>query len=289
MSRYFTEALRLARKVRDAQHERNDSVYASDASVELTIGDETLVHGQCLRSQWYRLTDTPISDPPSDEERFVAQVGELMHTAVARTFADAEQLVRDEWRLWMPEIRLSGRCDLLIRPRSDGAKVGMEVKTVGGYYGRKGCIDTTRNTPLYPRLKDLCQTVIYAEKFKEEFQEWVLLYIDREFGTHREHEIVYQGHDQILVNGEPSSVTPQAVYLRWERLWAHVKSKTLPARDYALRYSPERIQRLFDQGKLNKEEKERVKTGRKVDKGDKECREWCPWRTQCWKVDTDKE
>ena len=33
MSHYFTEALKRARKVREAQDERNDSVYASDASV----------------------------------------------------------------------------------------------------------------------------------------------------------------------------------------------------------------------------------------------------------------
>ena len=78
------------------------------------------------------------------------------------------------------------------------------------------------------------------------------------------------------------------MYQRWTRLWAYVESDTTPKRDYELRYSPERIARLFDQGKLNKEEKERVQAGRKVDKGDKECREWCPWRTQCWKVDQHK-
>lgn len=287
MTNYFGEALRKAREKARSIARRHDVAYPSDASVEIRIGEEIQVHGACLRAQYYRITETTISDPESAERSFVAQVGEACHTAVAQVFGLAEQLVHEERRLWIPSVRLSGRVDVNFRPEPNGKVIGCEVKSIGGYNGRKGTIDQRRGSPLYPRLKDLCQVVVYAEELKDETDEWIILYIDRETGAWREHQIIYRGHDDILVNGQPSSVTPKAVHDRWNRLWAHVDAGTLPPRDYWLRYSPEHITRLAERGELTKDEKERYNAGRKVDKGDKECREWCQWRTQCWKTDKD--
>lgn len=282
---YFEDALRKNAEKQAQEPRRHDAAYASDASLELQVGPETQIHGTCLRKQYYRITETPQSNPPDQMTSFVAAVGEGFHTQVARVFFGAEMLAQEESRLWIPEVKVSGRLDLLIRPNPTGNLVGIEVKTVGGYYGRKGCITPTRDTPLYPRLYHLAQTVVYAEFFADKFTEWALLYIDRETGQYREHQILYKGHDDIWVNGEPSSVTPKAVYDRWHRLWTHVEGKQLPARDYELRYSQEKIADLAGRGLLNKDETARVKAGRKVDKGDIQCREFCEWRDQCWKVD----
>ena len=169
----------------------------------------------------------------------------------------------------------------------DGRRIGVEIKSVSGYYGVQGCIKPTTKKPLYPRYYHLAQTVMYAEFYKEEFQEWIILYIDRDTGAFREHQILYRGHDDILVNGEPTSITPKAVYDRWGRLGEFVNAKQLPPQDFHRRYSPEHIAKLAERKLLNKDETARFKAGRKIDKGDKQCREWCQWRTRCWTEDKD--
>jgi hypothetical protein len=260
---------------------RNDSAYPSDASIELTVGDEVQVHGTCLRKQYYRITETPQSDPEQPSDRFVANVGEAVHTEVAKTFFAAGQLIEEEMRIWIPEVRVSGRIDLIIRPEH-GRRVGIEVKSVGGYYGVKGCIKATKTSPLYPRISHLCQTVVYAHHMADQFNEWQILYIDRETGAYRAHDIRYEDADTVWVNGEPSTVTPRRIYDRWHRLWQHVEGAEPPARDYEIKFSQEKIARLAETGGLLAEEKKRFKEGKKVDKGDIYCRSWCPWKTLCW-------
>jgi CRISPR/Cas system-associated exonuclease Cas4 (RecB family) len=287
MSEYFGEALKRAAQAARLVQRRNDSVYPSDASVEIQVGDRTEIHGTCLRKQWYRLTGVPQSNPEDQYDNFVASVGEAVHDQVGRVFQQAEQLVLAEQSIYLEDIRLSGRIDLIIRPQSDGEMVGVEIKSVGGYHGSKGVIKATRDKPFYPRLYHLAQTVVYAEYFKDKFTTWVILYVDRETGRFKEHLIQYRGHDDIWVNGEPSTITPKAVYDRWERLWRDIATETRPKRDYWLRYPDEHIQYLAAAGGLNKDDMARVAAGRKVDKGDIQCREFCQWRDQCWKTDKD--
>jgi hypothetical protein len=290
MPNHFGEALKRAAQAARLVQRRNDSAYPSDASVEIQVGDETQVHGSCLRKQYYRLTGVPQSNPEDQFDRFVANVGEAVHEQVAMVFQQAEQLVLAESRIYIEEVRLSGRVDLIIRPDKDGGMVGVEIKSVGGYNGCKGVIKATRDKPFYPRLYHLAQTVVYAEYFKDKFTDWVILYVDRETGRFKEHSIEYRGHDDIWVNGEPSTITPRAVYARWERMWNCVATESLPKRDYALRYSPEKIDQLATiKGGLNKDDMARHAAGRPVDKGDIECRSFCQWRDQCWKIDKDKE
>jgi hypothetical protein len=283
MTNYFGDALRKGREKKQKTARRMDVAYPSDASVELRIGEEVQIHGGCLRAQYYRITEAPQTDPESADRSFVAEMGNVAHDAVANVFREAEQLLKTELQVWIPTIRLSGRIDVLFRVEAGGRTIGCEVKSVGGYNGRKGVIEPRRGCGLYPKIYHLAQTVVYADFLKDQIQEWIILYVDRETGAWREHQVLYRGHDDILVNGEPATVTPKAVYARWERMWALVDAKTVPPRDYQLRYPPERIARLAELGELNKDEKERFNAGRKVDKGDRQCREFCAWRTHCWK------
>lgn len=285
MTNYFGDALKKGREKARRVQRQTDVAYPSDASVELRIGEEVQIHGGCLRAQAYRITGTPQSDPESAERNFVAEMGEVAHEAVANVFGAAEQLLQKELRIWIPAIRLSGRVDVLFRVETGGKPIGCEVKSVGGYNGRKGVIEPRKGRGLYPKIYHLAQTVVYAEHLKDEITEWIVLYVDRETGVWREHQVIYRGHDDILVNGQPSTVTPRAIFSRWERLWGLVAAKTLPPRDYQIRYTPEKIVQLAEQGELNKEEMERFKAGRKVDKGDIQCREYCAWRSLCWKAE----
>lgn len=299
MTNYFGEALRRARQKAREFPRRMDVAYPSDASVEIVIGNDVQVHGGCLRRQYYRITETPETDPESAERSFVAEMGELAHIIVGQVFGAAERLIHAEPRIWIEEVRLSGRIDVIFANVQQAEcslgkhyvrkRIGCEVKTVAGYYGRRGVIEERRGVPFYPRIYDLAQAVVYLDYLNQhqnyEIDEWILLYICRETGKWKEHQILYRGHDDILVNGQPTTITPKAVYDRWKRLWEHVESKTLPTRDYALRYSDAKIARMADAGDLNRENKKRYDEGKKVDLGDKQCREWCPWRTQCWKHD----
>lgn len=287
MSGYFQDALNKAHKQRDIGGRRHDAVYASDAGIVLQIGDERQVHGSCLRKQYYRITETPQSDPEDPRQNFVTGVGEAVHEQVAAVYKAAEMLVKAEMRLWISKIKLSGRIDLIIRP--DKKLVGVEVKSIGGYYNTLGAIRGTRNVPFAPKIGHLCQTVVYAQHMHEqtngEMDEWILHYVDRESGNFAEHMIRYVNDQEVWVNGEPSSVTPERIYSRWDELWKHIANQSLPDRDYEIQYSEDKIKRLCDAGRLNKKDTAAVKAGKNIDKGDNPCRLWCQWRTRCWTED----
>lgn len=286
MSKYFSNALLEAYKHRDMGGRRHDVVYASDASVSLVLGDETKVYGGCLRKQYYRITETPQSDPEGPGESFVAGVGEAVHDRVVAVFGTAEHLVSAEIPVWIEKIKLSGRIDAIIRP--DKKRIGVEIKSVGGYRNITGTIKPTRNAPYAPKIGHLCQTLVYAdhmfEKTDKEMDEWVIIYIDREMGSFAEHHIRYVSENEIWVNDEPSSITPARIYARWDTLWKHIENKTLPDRDYEMQYSKEKLKRMADAGALNRKDTQTVNAGKMVDKGSSECR-WCSWQTQCWITD----
>jgi hypothetical protein len=127
---------------------------------------------------------------------------------------------------------------------------------------------------------------VYVDHFAKKgiTNKWQVLYIDRENLEHRTHEIEYHGPDNIVVNGEPSSVTPKKIYDRWARLWEYTKHATLPPRDYTLQFSLPTLQSMAEVGMLNKKEADTVAKGKLVDKGDFECRV-CPYKSRCWTTD----
>jgi hypothetical protein len=283
MADYFGQALRTVANPGVIDTRRPDQVYASDASAEIRIGDRTEVHGTCLRKQYYRMTGVKQSDVDERSATGPAAIGSIIHDWAAGIFAQAGMLARAECPLWIPEIKLSGRVDAIVK--SEGELVGVEVKTVGGYHGRKGTIDARRNAPFYPRLYHLTQAIIYAHHFADQgVRRWQLLYIDRENGDYHGHDIVYDGPESVWVNGEPTSITPTKIITRWKRLWDCIDVEQLPNRDYLIQYPAERLQQMAQAGLLNKADTEKVSRGKAVDKGDFQCRS-CPWRTRCWTVD----
>ena len=283
MADYFGQALRNISNPGIVETRRTDQVYASDASVTLQIGNQRETHGSCLRKQYYRMTSVSQSDPEQRLATGPAVIGSIMHDWVSDVFGRGGLLAQAEVPLWIPEIKLSGRVDGILKV--NGELIGVEVKTVEGYYGRKGTIDSRRNAPFFPRLYHLTQAVVYAEHFASQgITKWQLLYVDRANGDYHGHDITYGGPETITVNGEPTSITPKKIFDRWRTLWADIDNKTLPPRDYEIQYSTQRLQSMAQAGTLNKADTEKVLKGKAVDKGDANCR-YCPWRTRCWTVD----
>ncbi|NIN69123.1 MAG: hypothetical protein GTO63_31435 [Anaerolineae bacterium] len=286
MPDYFSDALNKAAEKAVKESRRNDQVYASDASVELVIGDEVEVTGTCLRKQFYRISGTPKSDPDTSIG-VKAAFGGLIHDWVSTIFRAGGYRVKEEVPVWIEEYKMSGRIDGIVTPPhiDSDAQVGLEVKTVDGYMGCRGTINPTRDHPLYPRLYHLAQTIVYAsEMAKQGILQWEILYVDRGGSGHRTHEVRYEDDDTIWVNGEPSSITPAKIFERWASLWTYVEDGVLPPRDYAIQYDEERLLKMADAGKLSKADAAKVQKGKMIDKGDFNCRV-CEWRTRCWTND----
>jgi len=284
---YFGEALVKANKVWRDQPRNHDKVYASDASVELLFDSELgpEIQGACLRQQFYRIKEIKRSDLPTPKKNFVTKVGEAVHDKVTEVFQLAEMHHSEEASFFDEELKISGRIDNII-DTEDGL-VGVEVKSIGGYYGCKGTINVTNTTPLYPRLYHLTQAVVYLDKFSKThgIRLWQILYIDRESGDYREHDVVRLDESgQFLVNGEPASIQPHKIYERWERLWEHVNADQLPKRDFTIQFDMPKLKLLLDRGKLNQKESKEVAKDKMITKGDAACG-WCEWKTRCWTED----
>ncbi len=297
MSDHFSDALRVVDQIQKNTKRDHDKVYASDASVELQIDDDLgpEIHGTCLRKQWYRINEVEVSDPEDATQRFVTGIGEAVHQCVGRIFKEAGMLLAEELSFFDKELKISGRVDLMICPLEDAkagkkrskSKVGIEVKSVGGYHGVKGVIKVSRDVPFYPKLHHLVQALVYLDQFHKrckDIEEWQLLYIDRESGDFASHRIRYVNSDHILVNGEPTMITPDKIYSRWRRLWEHVETGSIPKRDFQIQYDMDRLRLLLEKGRLNRNDSSEVKKGNMISKGDAACG-WCPYRTRCWTED----
>ena len=190
--------------------------------------------------------------------------------------------------------------------------IGIEVKTKYGFFG-KGQIMGNRDSIYangFPQIEHLMQTGLYlaARKRFEEYHDveipyFVICYVLRDNGIHKSFRIeLSDGYDgRIIVKDMEGNelkpkmekslewgVTAQQMELtidmmreRYQLQLDNLKSDTPPPRDYDLRYSDEKAQRLFDEGDLSKTKKGNHEKKPLDDIGDWNC-SYCDWKGVCY-------
>jgi len=271
--------------------------YPSDASVEWEEDGIRKVAGSCLRQQYYRLLEVeeePKPDNPQLSRELKCRAGNVMHDDITNLIKISGVYLGHETKMARRNpVPVSGRVDLWVLDKSTGRPVGVEVKTVGGYYPSKMYISGPN---AIPKLEHALQSMVYLHHYSEwGVKEWIIFYIERADCSVKQHVLSIDENGSLVVRNDQIAevwkhITADNIYARWIKLTKHLEEAELPPRDYVRQYSNEQLILMADKGELNKTDTERVKKKAQVlpgnpepyiAKGDWPCA-WCDYSTRCY-------
>lgn len=307
------------------------------SSATATVGDQVL--GKCRRQNFLRYAkdNYAFSDkhehlkdiyelvsentiPPSVYSQWIWRAGELYEQYCIDLAKESGVFVAEQVNTYIPDFNVSGKIDLVvINPETHKYHV-VEVKSIYGFNANSvlGTDSQRRDGSLgTPRESHLMQIGLYQSWFANpnpEFGEGLLVYGARDTGKYGEflitveqneedgkHYIWYKPNDPFVGPKVNSGITIESILLNYKVVEDALATKEIPARDYDLLYSQEKIEELYQQGKLTKTDtaqhekrKKQLEEGKKrvvkpVEKGDWQCR-LCEYKNICYNQDaTPKE
>lgn len=213
----------------------------------------------------------------------------------------------------IPEQKVSGRIDILVRNPETKKKTIIECKSIYGYFVDKQLGKFVRGSfiPGEPKIEHLMQVSLYQYRarntWKEDYGPAQLVYGDRGRGgmatfqvwleeegeENPRHRVWYQQIDPFECRPVKSPFTIEDLLDSFAYILACVEEGTLPERDYDIQYSTEQVSKLYEAGELNKQDTERhekwlaYKEGdrnRKINpvvKGDWQC-QYCDFAPFCY-------
>lgn len=293
---------------------------------------EELVLGKCRRQAFFRLLldSYEFSDEYNIYSKFVEHIktvkqpvdkymrwiwaqGELYEEHCINLSKESGVFFSTQTPIYIPEYNVSGKIDLVAINPSTGERHIVEFKSVYSFGGtavlgtdvqrRKGELGA-------PKDSNIMQIGLYQHWYgnKEEFGDGLLVYGDRGSGKFAEYTVTVEeqedGENYICYSGRAPNqtkkiVTPisiENILGNYRYIAGCVDSGEVPKRDFDISYSEEKLQKLFDKGKLSKADTERfakraaqIAEGKKriikqVEKGDWQCR-WCSYASVCYNAD----
>lgn len=292
---------------------KRTSFYPSSTSVEVSTPLGPSVIGTCLRQQYYDFTEEPISNIGETDYRISAIIGDKISEMVVQ-FIDEHgykmglQRLAVESSFYDPRINLSGRCDIIAWDSIKREVIGLEIKSVGEFKANK--------TMLLPDEQHIMQAAIYLDYYKTYMasnqqlpKKWYIWYCSRTENYSikaKKHssplQMLWDFHITLDDDGVPTVHSPngktrmehlklEKIHERYKKLADYIETKTLPPRDFEIKYSPEKITSMYQLDLLTrKADKEVVekwlKKGApqgklKLEMGDFSCN-LCAWKDKCW-------
>ena len=257
---------------------------------------------------------------PTDKYlRWIWIQGELYEEYCINMAKESGIYIGSQVSVYVPGYNISGKIDLIVVDPNTTKLHIVEVKSVYGFNAnsvlgtesqyKKGLIGT-------PRDSHLTQLGIYQWWYannNEDFGSALLTYGARDTGRYAEYLITvekgedeldyiwYQGHTPITTEKVNSNITIQSILSNYKLISDCLDSDSIPEPDYALLYTQEKIDSLYELGLLNKTDttqyekrKKQLSEGKKrvvkpVEKGDWQCR-YCDYKYICHNQDgTQKE
>ncbi len=190
--------------------------------------------------------------------------------------------------------------------------IGIEVKSKWGY-GAKMVMNGNKTSTYehgYPQIEHLMQTALYLHMRKtwEEFHDveipyFVICYISRDNGLHKSFRVeLSDGYDGRIivkdmegnelkpriekslewgVTARPMELTIDMMRERYYEQLDNLKKDTPPAREFDLRYTDEKAERLFNMGELSKTKYNEHGKKPLAEIGDWNC-SYCDWKGVCY-------
>jgi hypothetical protein len=271
---------------------RHDEFYVTThCGVEVQEAWGRQVYGACHRSAWYKNRGHSGGEV-SPEGAWKMYWGDVIEYAFFKLLSEAGLLIKTQVGFWVPQYYLKGRVDGFVRDPDSwtgqdligkGGRmgvVGVEVKSTWSY-GAKGTIDVSTGQKPWPKWEHIIQAAIYHWHFRQVANYWQIVYLARDKGTARTHNVVVLDDNRISVNGEIVPFTIDHVLARLTELGHKMRKDEAPARDFEIVYDREKLVKMADAGVLNKTDTGKVRKNHKVVKGDWQCK-WCDFARMCW-------
>ena len=291
-----------AASCRDQEMIGVQNVYTGDSGIG--SGDPSVIHGACLRSQWYRCAGFRESNPSTAYNQYIFAAGNMWEDWLTEQCKQSGIWLGNSIKWSLPEYYISGEIDILIRGE-DGRPVIVENKTYNGSnYNAKGEICGVAGRRPTPKYGNAMQAALYLEYFSKPenggVDKVLLTYMDRSCsGTdayqqfdvtlNKQGDRTYIHLETTDIKGTPYSydlpgVTMEGIFARYQELMASLQSslENPPPADFMHIYPPEVVERKFADGEIAKTNYEKWK--RDPDKyplGYYMCRSYCGYRDLC--------
>lgn len=266
---------------------KEEFFYPTEASVELpaTAKDPAKVIGTCMRAAWYRYMGEFKGQAFSAYTHWIFLTGKSVEEGLTENWKQMGIWVDNNIKFRSKEHHVSGEIDCVVRDPATGDLILVEAKTYYGYEATKEiCGNPKKGIPGQPKDSNLLQILIYLYLHKHIFTRGKLLYIDKVCQNNAEFDIQLSeenGRTYPVVNGiVQRRFAVEDIFARYNKLSLYVSEKEIPARDFELEYSAQKISDLWDKKEIAKTRYEAWKTkGTPI--GDWNCR-YCRYKEECY-------
>ncbi len=287
--------------------------HPSSVSVETDKNGYHQVIGACLREQYYRITNTAVTNSIEPDYMISAMLGDKASALIVELidthgFKMGLQRLAVELSFYDPRINVSGRTDIMAWDYLLNEPVGIEIKSVGKYKADL-CIDKPDDCHVMQSMLYLDYYRTYMPPEQKCPNKWYIWYISRseswavkgkkhgsdmtmlwDFYITMDEEGIPTVHTATNAIRRPD-LKLSNIHDRYLKLATALSNNTIPNRDYDYQYSEEKLAQMFkldlltrkiDKEKIEKWIKKGAPEGKlNLDMGDFECRN-CAYRDECW-------
>ena len=338
---FFDATIKLLRQPRRGDS-KQPTLWPSEAAALITNKyDEEVIVGRCRRATFFRYliekkkfhdTPTPLDDlikelkteklEVDDYLRFIWAQGNLYEDYIIQTAKKMGVFLGTQEAVYIKEHNISGKVDVEIFDPETGLRSIIEVKSVISMGANEvlGTPAQRRNGQVgKPKHSHMMQIALYLWKrcqtHAEEYTYGRLLYGARDTGRCAEymidiredettglHWVWYRAIHPHKLSWSRSALTIEAICEEYDYVDESAKLCNIPDRDYELTYTEDRVELLYQRGKLNRTETKRYEKYRDrgaenaallaagkpplrelkpLVKGDWQCKR-CDWKNVCY-------
>jgi hypothetical protein len=271
----------LFKKTSKPQKEHKDRFYPTQSSVSVSHKSYKKVEGKCLRAAYYNCIAADSEDTFSLNKEIIFELGDYVEKMVLDKLDRKGVLVSRDTKFEISTYKISGKLDAIILD-SNGKKVGVEIKSIGGNnkYATNAIYGSQWNLP-EPKWQNLFQTLVYCYAFRDEIDRFILFYIRRDTGEIKEFEISIlpkKGKLYPVIDGKiEERYTVNDILDRYTILNRYIEKKETPPREFQHTYKKELIDTYVKFGIMSKYQADKYK---EIPFGDFECR-FCSYSKRC--------
>lgn len=265
--------------------------FPTEASVELEPEHpgEPNVIGNCGRATYYRYSGEFKGEPYSDKSLFIFMIGKAVEQELIETWKQMGLLIDSNVKFNSKEHFVSGEIDAVVTDIYDkDHPVAVELKTYHGYQAAKDLVGNPKKGIVgKPKDAHLLQILIYLHLHPHIFNYGKLIYIDKEACNNQVEfniSLTKEGDNTYpVINGIVSRrFSIEQVYERYAKLKEAIDTKTLPPRDFELKFSAAKIEREWEAGNIAKTRYEAYKS-KGIPIGDWNC-SFCRYKNECYNL-----
>ncbi len=257
------------------------------------------VAGTCMRAAFFRCSGVAPTGSTSAYTQWIFELGKAVEQILVEQYKQMGIWIANNIDFYWPEYNIKGEIDILINEPGTDIIVPLEIKSYYGYNANRDLVGNTRQTGA-PKTSQMLQALVYLYHFQDRFPYIKMVYYARDSAGRAEFDLtlVKEGENKtrVAING----IIDQRFYVeniisRYKELDQYVQLGQVPANDYELQFSPEKIQERYAIGEIGKTVYEKWEKAYKKNKelpciGDWQCRpQYCQYSKLCWNTEITNE